>query len=30
MREEGSTASPVSWAMATGGEMVESEEHETV
>jgi hypothetical protein len=30
MQEEGSTASPVSWAMATGEEVVESVEHETV
>jgi hypothetical protein len=30
MREEGSTASLVSWAMATGGEVAESVERETV
>jgi hypothetical protein len=30
MREEGSTASLASWAMATSGEVVESVEHETV
>jgi hypothetical protein len=29
MREEGSTASPVSWAMATGGEVAESMGRET-